>query len=110
MTELYAILVLRYNISPDYVLNHMELYEAKALLKYSDYSSRDSWEQSRLVAYLIAQTNSTKKMKPSDIIKFSWDNEFDKENTGISNEEIERLRNKAKTYEQNKNIDIDNNG
>ena len=110
MTELYAILVLKFNISPDYVLDSMRLYEAKALLKYSDYSSRDSWEQSRLVAYLIAQTNSTKKMKPSDIIKFSWDNEFNEENTGISNDEIERLRNKAKTYEQNKNIDIDNNG
>ena len=107
MTELYAILVLRYNLSPAYVLDHMQLYEAKALLKYSDYSSRDSWEQSRLVAYLIAQTNSTKKMKPSDIIKFSWDNE---EHNGISNEEIERLRNKAKAYEQDKNIDIDNNG
>lgn len=107
MTELYAILVLRYNLSPAYVLDHMQLYEAKALLKYSDYSSRDSWEQSRLVAYLIAQTNSTKKMKPSDIIKFSWDNE---EHTGISNDEIERLRNKAKAYEQDKNIDIDNNG
>lgn len=107
MTELFAILVLRFNLSPAYVLDNMQLYEAKALLKYSDYSSRDSWEQSRLVAYLIAQTNSTKKMKPSDIIKFSWDNE---EHTGISNDEIERLRNKAKAYEQDKNIDIDNNG
>lgn len=106
---MYAILVLRYNISPDYVLNHMQLYEARALLKYSDYSSRDSWEQSRLVAYLIAQTNSTKKMKPSDIIKFSWDNEHNGD-TSISNDEIERLRNKAKAYEQDKNIDIDNNG
>lgn len=109
MTELYAILVLRYNLSPAYVLDHMQLYEAKALLKYSDYSSRDSWEQSRLVAYLIAQTNSTKKMKPSDIIKFSWDNEHNGD-TSISNDEIERLRNKAKAYEQDKNIDIDNNG
>lgn len=109
MTELYAILVLRYNLSPAYVLDHMQLYEAKALLKYSDYSSRDSWEQSRLVAYLIAQTNSTKKMKPSDIIKFSWDNEHNGD-TSISNDEIERLRNKAKAYEQDKNINIDNNG
>ena len=109
MTELFAILVLRFNLSPAYVLDHMQLYEAKALLKYSDYSSRDSWEQSRLVAYLIAQTNSTKRMKPSDIIKFSWDNEHNGD-TSISNDDIERLRNKAKAYEQNKNIDIDNNG
>lgn len=85
----------------------MQLYEARALLKYSDYSSRDSWEQSRLVAYLIAQVNSTKKLRPTDILKFKWD---DEEHIGISNDEIERLRNKAKTYEQNKNIDIDNNG
>ena len=107
MTELYAILVLRFNLSPAYVLDHMQLYEAKALLKYSDYSSRDSWEQSRLVAYIIAQVNSTKKMRPTDIMKFKWD---DEEHIGISNDEIERLRNKAKAYEQDKNIDIDNNG
>ena len=109
MTELYAILVLKFNLSPDYVLDRMRLYEAKALLKYSDYSSRDSWEQSRLVAYLIAQTNSTKKMKPSDIIKFSWDNEYNGD-TSISNEEIERLKAKAAAYQadKEKNLEIRN--
>ena len=49
-------------------------------------------------------------MRPTDILKFKWDNEFDEEHTGISDDEIERLRNKAKAYEQDKNIDIDNNG
>lgn len=101
MTELYAILVLRYNLSPEYVLDRMQLCEARSLLKYDNYSSRDSWEQSRLVAYIIAQVNSTKKLSPTDILKFSWDNEHSNNNTSISNEDIERLRQKALAYEKN---------
>jgi hypothetical protein len=33
-----------------------------------------SWEQARFIAYVIAQVNSKKKIAPSDIMKFSWDN------------------------------------
>ena len=40
MTELFAILVLRYNLSPAYVLDHMQLYEAKALINKSSSNSK----------------------------------------------------------------------
>lgn len=57
----------------------------------------ESWEQTRLLAYITAQINSTKKLKPTDIISFSWDEESTGD-TAISNEDIERLKNKAKQY------------
>lgn len=58
---------------------------------------KDSWEQARLVAYMIAQTNSTKQLKQSDIMEFSWDES--ESVTNIKNEDIERLSSKAKQYE-----------
>lgn len=97
MTELYAILVLKYNIAPDYVLDSMQMYEARALMKYDYYSSKDSWEQSRLVAYVMAQVNSTKRLKPTDILQFEWDKQNNEANK-ISDEDIARLQNKAKDY------------
>lgn len=58
---------------------------------------KDSWEQARLVAYMIAQTNSQKKLKLTDIIKFHWEKE--ESITTISNEDVDRLRERAKQYE-----------
>lgn len=76
----------------------MEMYEVKAIMDYEYFAYKDSWEQSRLVAYMIAQTNSTKELKVTDILKFHWEKE--EADTSISNEDVARLREKAKQYEQ----------
>ena len=61
--------------------------------------NKDSWEQARLISYIIAQTNSTKKLKPQDILKFSWDSENnDDAIKTVSNEDIIRLKEKANQY------------
>lgn len=83
----------------------MEFFEIRALMKYQYYAHKDNWEQARLISYLVAQTNSKKKLKLSDIMEFPWDrdNEFAKQQ--VSNEEISKLRNEAKNVaEQLKNI------
>ena len=67
-------------------------------MDYDYYAYKDGWEQARLVAYMIAQTNSQKRMKVTDILRFQWDQE--QEQTSISNEDIARLRERAKQYEQ----------
>ena len=54
VSELYAILTLRLHFPPEYVLDKMELYEVKAIMDYEYLAYKDSWEQSRLVAYMIA--------------------------------------------------------
>ena len=46
-----------------------------------------------MIAYITAQCNSTKQLKPSDIIRFNWDNEPVEQI--MTNEEIERLKQKA---------------
>lgn len=80
----------------------MELYEVKAIMDYQYLAYKEGWEQARLIAFVIAQTNSKKKLKLNDIIKFHWESENKKvsnpSSTSMSNEELERLQNKAKEY------------
>lgn len=66
-------------------------------MDYEYLAYKDSWEQSRLVAYMIAQTNSTKRLKLTDILEFQWEDK--NADTAISNEDVARLREKAKQYE-----------
>lgn len=74
------------------------MYELSTLLKNIFRKNKESWEQARLVAYVIAQSNSTKQLKPTDIIKFCWENEEADEETSITKEDITRLREKANKY------------
>lgn len=76
----------------------MEMYEVKAVMEYEYYAHKDGWEQARLVAYLIAQTNSTKQLKATDILKFYWEKDTEAADTSISNADVERLRMKAQQF------------
>jgi hypothetical protein len=82
-------------LNPKYVLDEMEQYEIAPLIKGISKKNKESWEQTRLIAYITAQTQSTKKLKITDIIKFPWDDEKNDVDTAVSNEDINRLTNKA---------------
>ena len=79
----------------------MQMYEVRAIMKYEYLATKDSWEQARLIAYLIAQVNSRKKLKLSDITKFYWEDETSDSDTSMSNADLARLREKAKQYINN---------
>lgn len=96
MSELYAILTLQLHLPPDYVMDKMEFYEIRAVMKYQYYAYKDNWEQARLISYLVAQVNSKKKLKLSDIMEFEWDKDNAALNKSVSNEEIAKLREDAK--------------
>lgn len=68
-------------ISPEYVLDRMEMYEVRVLLKNMHLKSKESWEQTRLMSYMTAQTNSTQKMEVKDIMTFPWEKEEAPEET-----------------------------
>lgn len=85
-------------LSADYVLDKMQMYEIKPLISASHLKHKDSWEQARLIAFIVAQANSTKKLKVSDIISFGWDEEL--KETTVSNERAERLKRKAELIQK----------
>ena len=82
----------------------MELYEVKAVMDYEYLAYKENWEQARLIAYVVAQTNSRKKLKLNDIVKFHWESDgkekkaTNSDTTSMSNEELARLQNKAKDF------------
>lgn len=81
----------------------MQHYEINAIFKNLYMKNKESWEQTRLQSYIVAQGNSTKKLKPQDIIKFPWEDEIKgSSNTSVSNADVERLRNMANQYLNNK--------
>ena len=100
MSELYAILTLYLGFPPNYVMDEMQMYEVSALMKYSFYRHKESWEQARLTAFMTAQCNSSKKLKIQDIVKFDWEKDADVKDTYISKEDIENLSRQAEEYEK----------
>lgn len=84
-------------LSPDYVLDRMQMYELEPLMANLHRKYKENWEQARMVAYVTAQCNSTKKLVPTDIMQFAWD-ESTTGDTTISNDDIKRLKEKAKQY------------
>ena len=61
--------------SMEYFLDKMKPYELSIICESLHLRVKDSWEQTRMICYLIAQTNSKKKLKPNDIISFPWEKE-----------------------------------
>lgn len=66
---------------------------------------KDDWEQSRLIAYLIAQVNSKKRLSPENIIKFPWEEEKAKEKIRqktkpLSLDELDEIKKQAKEREE----------
>ena len=66
-------------------------------MNYEYYAHKDSWEQTRLLAYIMAQVNSRKTLKQSDILDFYWEKK-EVVDTSNSNSDLERLKKKAQQY------------
>lgn len=91
-------------VTVEYFLDKMQPYEVSAILEYIDVADKTTWEQTRMQMYITAQVNSTKKLKPTDIMPFTWDKEKKLNNdTSISNADIDRLTKLSKMI-SDKNI------
>ena len=93
-----SLLVFDGGLSPDYVFDEMQFYELQPLVDNAYRRNKEQWEQARMISYITAQCNSTKKLKMTDILTFPWDTEQDETTTGITNDDIKRLRQKANNY------------
>ena len=63
---------------------------------------KESWEQTRMQAYITAQVNSTKKLSINDVLTFPWevDNTEKEEDTP---EEREAIMKEMKEWEKKMN-------
>lgn len=77
----------------------MTFGEVETFLTGFNLRNREAWEQTRIIGYIIAQSNSMKKLEQTDILRFPWDEE-DKEAVTVTDDEMKRLREKAKQVER----------
>lgn len=66
----------------------MSGYEVEALLNGHFENYKNTWEQVRMICYITAQCQSTKPIKPQDILSFAWD----VESNAVHVENIEDLK------------------
>lgn len=96
--EQFAFFTLSLRLPPLYVLDDMTMAEADVLLTHSYLATRDDWERTRLQMWATVQPHSKKSLKADDMLHFPWDNS--KKVTTISNEDVARLKERAKKIEQ----------
>lgn len=90
-------------------MTEYELYILYDNLEYSDFTTK---EMSRILGYIVAQTQSRKKLKPEDIMSFPWDSNhveksIHKVDTKEDIEKARRFRDKFEKIlinEQNKEV------
>lgn len=79
-------------------LEEWEVLEFYDIIDYSDFAS---WEQTRLLMSMNVDHKKVKKL--SDIIKFPWDKDYNKDDIEISADDIKRLKQMSEVYSKKLN-------
>lgn len=68
--------------------------ELNNIVKALEEKIKMTFEQTRMIVYSIYQVNSSKRLKPTDVLKFKWDDESEIDVSKLMNvDEAERLIN-----------------
>lgn len=83
-------------------MDEMQEYELHDLYNAMEYANLADWQQTRYIVYAIAQANSTKKLKMTDLMKLPSDPDYKKEtiehDIELSNKEKETLKKEADRF------------
>lgn len=82
-------------------MDEIEWYEIKALTDFHYYKNQEDWEQTRFLGYIIAKGNGAKINKMENLMKFQWEQEEKQKPKFMSDEDMNRLQNKAKWMIEN---------
>ena len=84
----------------------MEEYEVQDIISNLEYYERPEWERTRFQSYCNIQKSSSKKLKPTDLIKFPWEKEDDNteqingNSEPLTQEDIQRLKERSRIIQQ----------
>ena len=90
--------MLECGIDPGYVLDKMMPFEIEALLENRWMKNKESWEQTRYASYVNAQMNTKKELEPTDILKFYWEKEPEKQ--------VDTKEDKEKLWKEMKDMEM----
>lgn len=89
-------------------MDRCSVWELNDIIENLPYLDRNLWETSRLQTYVLAQVNSKRHLTQQEILRFKWEEENKEDyvqpekNVDISNDDIKRLKELSKQWE-NKN-------
>ena len=89
-------------------MDDMRCYELKPIIAKLNVSVKNDWEIARQICYSVTQSQSTKKIKPSDIMQFPWDEGYKnrpKKDVKLTKEMRDRM---IREMEANKDLLIKN--
>jgi hypothetical protein len=72
----------------------IDLYSSQAMTAF-----QTGWEQTRFVAYVTAQSQSTKKLKIEDVMRFPWEHKKKTKTQALDAGEVERIKKQMKALE-----------
>jgi len=98
--EIYKNVVGKGKIPPTYFLDEMSTKEVTALYESQYEEFKNGWEQTRYISFIMAAQGGKIK-KPTDLLKFAWDNETKKEEVLSKEERIIREREMIEWYKTN---------
>lgn len=85
-------------------MNDLTEYEAALIIQNLEFADRPLWEMTRLKMYASVVAYSKKKIQPTDILKFSWE-----QPEQLTDEDFESIEKQRIEFEQLiKNITMNN--
>ena len=96
MRKLYGFIVGKCKVDPEYFFDSMTFPEIESLISAYEDEFRDGWEKTRTISHAIISSQSSKPISPEEVLKFDWDTDTKKVNSGMSDEDRERLMKKHK--------------
>lgn len=79
----------------------LEYWEVNDILNNIEYLDRNSWEQTKINTFVLAQANSKKRIDKDTFMTFAWDKNNDTEhNYEITNDEIKRLKKLSQRWQK----------
>lgn len=60
-------------VDPFYFLDEMTSNEVSYIMNKHDENFKNEWNQTRQICYTIIQSQSTKSLQPTDVLRFPWD-------------------------------------
>lgn len=105
-----GLLCLEYRaVTIPYFLDEMQEYELKPIISKLNLCVKNDWEICRNIMYSVIQSQSTKKIKPSSIMVFPWDNNNGKQHVNKTKELTKEMKDKMiQQMEMNKELLLKN--
>jgi hypothetical protein len=101
LKQIYGVIVGECGVDPLYFFDEMTVDEALAIMGAKNETFKNNWEQTRAIMHVVAASQSSKPIKPSDVLPLPWDKESKKEAVAPTKKDMARFNKYVKNNKVN---------